>query len=590
MKRNHIALFNKTNKVERRIKLFMLLIVGFFAVLVFRLWTIQIYRQEDYLQSSLNNMQRLAPIQSIRGEIRDSNGKILAKDVNYHDVWIKLNYKNSRRAVTPDVQKSLEMLSDILGKSYKRLEYDYLHKTRDPFYKRLQVCVANRIPPHQYVILEERKMEFPEEAMIFARKVPTRYYHYNSLAAHILGLTGPIDANEKNNEEFADYAPYSLVGKSGIEKQYESYLHGSDGLNRIIVDKNEIQRSPSLEVKAAVPGNNIVLNLVYEYQFAAERILGASAGVIIVSTTDNRLLAMASNPRYDLNEYRKKYGVYLTDPLNPFYHRAVSGKYEPGSVFKIYEAFALLEELKISPEHKVYCPGYFSQWATRWNCHKKTGHGYLNLYEAICLSCNVYFYEMVGAKLNIPGGRRLRKWAIEFGFEDKTGVDLPDEPSPSAFPSKDTERALNFAYTPGVGVNNAIGQGGVLFSPLQVHTAACAIVNNGVLYQPQVAQKILSHGGEVIKTFEPMKAGMVNASTKTFQTVRKAMWEVVNHPRGTGRQLKDYPNFTVAGKTGTAQAGNRGEPHAWFVCFGPYENPEIVITVMIENGGHGGEV
>lgn len=590
MKRQKIVLTPKSTKVDRRVHMFLFLVMAVFTIMVFRLWTIQVYRQEDYKKYALDNQNRPVPVQSIRGDIRDCNGKILAKDVNYRDVWITLNLEGGRPVVTPAVRKSLELLSDILGRSYKRLEYDYLHKERDPFYKQVQVCVAQRIPPHKYVALEERILEFPEEAMIFPRKVPTRYYHYGSLAAHLLGTTGPVDEKEKGLEQYAEYAPYSLIGKSGVEKQYESDLHGADGINLITVDKNEIQRGPTVELKPAVSGNHIVLNIDYKLQYAAEQILGASAGAIVVSTTNNAILAMASNPRFDLNEFHNKHGQYVLDPMKPFMHRAVAGKYEPGSVFKIFESFALLEELKISPEATVFCPGHFDIWGNRWNCMKKEGHGSVDFYRAICVSCNVYFYDMVGKKLNYPDGRRLYKWASEFGFTDRTGIDLPDEPPAAVFPSKDTSRNPKYPYTPGVGVNNAIGQGGVWLSPLQVNTAVCSIANNGILYKPRLAKKILSHDGEVVRTIEPDIAGRLDAGAQTFEIVHKGMWEVVNNPRGTGRSLKDYPSFTLAGKTGTAQPGNRGDPHAWFVCYGPFENPEIVITVMIENGGHGGEV
>lgn len=565
--------------------MFLFLVTAVFTVLVFRLWTIQVYRQQDYEEFSLRNRVREVPVQSIRGEIRDYKGRTLAKDVNYRDVWITLNFKNGHRVVTPAVRRSLELLSEILDRSYKRLESDYLNKKRDPFNKNWEVCVATRIPPHKFVSLEERRIEFPEEAMIFARKVPTRYYHYGSLAAHILGLTGPIDSNEKEKAQYTDYAPYSLVGKSGIEKQYESYLHGRDGLNVITVDKNEIQRGPTIEIQEAVPGNNVVLNIDYDLQFAAEQILGASAGTIVVSTTDNAIRAMASNPRYDLNEYRSKYGIYLTDPSSPFLHRAVAGKYEPGSVFKLIDLFPILEDLKISPEYRVHCPGHFSRWGNIWDCHWKPGHGNMNLYEAVCRSCNVYFYTLIGEQLSTDGGQRLRKWAIEFGLTDKTGIDLPDEPPAAPFPSKDTMRG----WTRGVGVNNAIGQGGVLLSPLQVNTAVTAIANGGVLYKPRLAQKILSQEGREIKAVEPEIAGLVDASTETFNIVKRAMWEVANNPRGTATRRLKVEGVVVAGKTGTAQAGNRGKAHAWFVCYAPYENPEIIMTIMLENGGHGGE-
>jgi len=587
MKQKKIPLSMKSFKVDRRIHVILFLIAAVFTVLVFRLWTIQVYNQADYKLARLGNMTREVEIQSVRGDIRDRYGRVLARDVSNRDIWITINKK---REITPAVRISLELLSEILDKPYESLEKAYRTKERES--KRREIRVAERIPHHVYVTLEERKIEFPKEAMIFARKVPTRSYHNDTLAAHILGYTGPIDKKETKMERYAKYAPYSLIGKAGIEKQYELYLHGSDGINKIIVDKNEIQRGAAEEIKSAIPGNNVILNIDNDYQLAAEQILGVSEGVIIVSDPrDNSIMAMASNPRYHPKYYRD----YLRAPNQPLFDRAIQGKYEPGSVFKIFEAFAILEELKISPEYEVFCSGTWSKpgWKMKARCHKLSGHGYMNLYDAIKLSCNVYFYTLVGEKMCVDGGRRLRKWAMEFGFEDKTGIDLPDEATASIFPSRETERhSSQRKWYHGNAISHAIGQGGVLFTPLQVNTALCGIANGGTLYKPQLAQKIISSKGEVIKTFEPEIAGKIEASTKTFEIVQKAMWEVVNHPRGTGRRLSGFKdmNFTMAGKTGTAQPGNRGVPHAWFVCYGPFEKPEIAITVLIVNGGHGGAV
>ncbi len=585
MKQKKIPLSMKSFKVDRRIHVILFLIAAVFTVLVFRLWTIQVYNQADYKLARLGNVEREVEIQSARGDIRDRYGRVLARDVSNRDIWITIGKK---REITSAVRTSLELLSEILDKPYESFKQAYLHKERES--KRWEIRVAERIPPHKYVILEERKIEFPEEAMIYARKVPTRYYHNDTLAAHILGYTGPIDKKEKKMERYDKYAPYSLIGKTGIEKQYESYLHGSDGINKIIVDKNEIQRGSAEEIKPAIPGNNVILNIDNDYQLAAEQILGVSEGVIIVSDPrDNSIMAMASNPRYHPKYYRD----YLYAPNRPLFDRAIQGKYEPGSVFKIFEAFALLEELKISPDYEVYCPGVYTNWDLKMRCHKATGHGYINLYDAITLSCNVYFYTMVGEKMCVDGGRRLRKWAMNFGFEDKTGIDLPDEAAATIFPSKETERfTAQKKWYHGNAISHAIGQGGVLFTPLQVNTALCAIANGGTLYKPQLAQKIISPKGESIKNFEPEIAGKIEASTKTFEIVKKAMWEVVNNPRGTGRRLGGFKDvdFTMAGKTGTAQPGNRGVPHAWFVCYGPFEKPEIAITVLIVNGGHGGDV
>ncbi len=569
-----------------------------FVFLVFRLWTIQIYQNEKFKNIAQDNYQRRVVVPSQRGKIRDRYGYILAEDVNFWDVWIPFK-RNSRgeRIVTKEIDTTLQILSGILERPYNTLVHRYKTVPTDINYKHLRVCIEERIPFNKYIAILERKNEFPDEAMVFTVEMPTRSYRYGDLAAHVLGYTRKIGPKELQQKRYEGYSHRDRIGKSGIEDEYEEFLRGQDGINLIYVDKHEIQRGGAVEVKKAISGNDVFLTIDYKLQQAAELVLGASRGAIIVSNpNDNSILALASSPRYDPNYRITHNSQYITDPDHPLYHRAIASWYPPGSVFKPFELFALLEDLNIDPDDTVYCPGRFSlPGGPTWRCHKLAGHGKMDMINALARSCDVYFYEMVGNRL---GMEQLAAWAINFGFNDITGIDIPGEKN-YPFPF----RIINGK---GDKINLSIGQGRLVLTPLQINTALTAIVNRGMLFKPRVSQRIeFVDPNKPDKTFESQLAGTIEATSETFSLVHKAMYEVCNNlVNGTGRRIYDQDpdqpwryvqdeDFIVAGKTGTAQTASleSGHPsHAWFVCFGPFEDPEIVITVLVENGGHGGDV
>ncbi len=600
MMQNQATQVSKSQRIDRRLHIFLTLSLAIFSIFVFRLWSLQIYQQEQFELLAKNNSIRQVIVPSQRGKILDRNGKVLAEDVNYWDVWVPIS--NWRRTITDEVSQTLQLLSEILDEPYATLERRYKTGRRDENYKHERILIKERIPFDQYREIEERRIEFPKEAMVFTQEMPTRHYRYGSSAAHVLGHTGQITAEELKKERYANYSRRDRVGKTGIEYQYEKYLRGEDGVREIFVDTHEIQRGIAREVKKTVSGNNVRLNIDMELQQAAESILGASKGAIIVSDPQNSILALVSSPRFDPNRYREDFDKNLLAPDNPLYHRAIATGHPPGSVFKIFEVFGFLENLGIDPSHQVFCSGRFYLPGVRrpWRCHKRSGHGDMDLIQAISKSCDVYFYEM-GKRLGLE---RISTTAVDFGLNKRTGIDLPSEKY-YPFPS----RATHPDWTKGKTINLSIGQGEMRSTPIQINTALAAIVNNGTLYQPLVGREIIFQDGNK-QSIQPEITGTISAASETFAIVKKGMWEVCNDViGGTGRRVYDQDpdnpwryamneDFVIAGKTGTAQSGKiivdgelvDKEPHAWFVCYGPYENPEIVITILVEFSGHGGEV
>ncbi len=575
MKRKKSPLHSKPNLVDRRLQVFLLLVIGVLCILVFRLWTIQIYQNEKYVKLSERNFYREVPVLSERGRILDRNGWVLASDENYWDVWIPIAKRSGgKNVVVPEVKMSLELLSDILDEPYSSLEAKYTNGRRDIHYKQNRVRVATRIPWQYYVAIRERTIEFPSKAMVFTQPAPTRRYWFEETAAHILGYTSEINKRELAARTKMGYKSGDRIGRTGIERQYELLLRGIDGVNQVIVDKYEIQQGQATPKELAKPGSDVVLHLDKDLQQAAEMILGVSDGVMIATDPRNgAVLAMASNPRFNPHHP----SAYMNDPKQPLFHKAVSGFYEPGSVFKVFETLALLETegFHVNPTDTVFCSGVFTLGGNPWRCHKREGHGHLDMYGAVAKSCNVYFYT----KISQLGFDRLYPWLSEFGFNRLTNIDLPNEkiePFPTPKYKGDT-------------INMSIGQGDVLLSPIQVATALNAIANRGTVYQPQLAHKILAPDEQVLQVFKPKVAHQIEAATKTWDIIHQSMWDVVN-AGGTGRRiLMPDDDFEIAGKTGTAQTSIGDLTHAWFVCFAPYDEPEIAITIITELAGHGGE-
>lgn len=571
----------KSAAVDRRVQIVLIGCIAIFSILLFRLWTIQIFQQDKYQVLAEKNYSRNVPILSERGKILDRKGRILAEDVNFWDVWLPIitDYRG-RRVVTDEMDRTLRILSGILERPYETLKKRYLTQRRDFYYKQNRVCVAKGVRFSDYAAIQTRMIEFDAGAIVYTEEVPSRRYLYEDSAAHILGYTGEIDRQQLNDPRFNGYSMGDRIGKAGVEKQYEYLLRGKDGVKKVMVDKNDIQQGAAMQLIKAVPGNDVVLNLDIDLQRKAEEVLGASPGVIIVSKPDNgAVLAMASNPRFDPNHYAE----YLTATDDPLYHKAIKGTYPPGSVFKIFETLPLLESLGVDPSAEVVCNGvtYFGNHS--WRCHKRGGHGPVDMIEAITVSCNCYFYEMIGRHL---GEKRLYNMAVDLGFTTPTGIDLPEETN-AQYPTRATQGSW---YT-GDTVNLSIGQGYLRLTPIQIATALNAIANRGHLYQPRVARMGLDPEGEVIDRFEPIAANEIEASTKTWETIHTAMCNVIDDQySGTGRRIREGLPVQVAGKTGTAQTSDPQErTHAWFVCFAPAEAPEISITVLTELAGHGGE-
>ena len=423
--------------------------------------------------------------------------------------------------------------------------------------------------------------------------------------AHILGYVGEISNAELEKDSYSEYKSGDIVGKYGIERCLDEYLRGESGGEQVEVNVDG-RRLKVLGRVASVPGYNIALTIDAGLQKVSRDAFTGQEGIaIVMDPRDGSILAMVSKPSFDPNLFNRgisedDWNKLSSDPMSPLQNKAISGQYPPGSTYKLIVAAAALQEGLITTDKKFSCDGTYRMGNRVFRCWKKKGHGAVDLHRAIVESCDVYFYNLG----ELLGVNKLAEYAREFGLGSKSGVILPGEKG-GLVPTKEWKlRRVKEPWQKGETTSLAIGQGFVLVTPLQLLNAYCAVANGGSLYKPRIVKEIVTAKGEVIKEFPPEKKATLAISKENIDTLRYALWGVVNEDRGTGRVLRRKER-DVSGKTGTAQVIKMPEDgedvdkeeipykfrdHALFVCFAPYDNPEIAVAVIVEHGGHGGSV
>jgi penicillin-binding protein 2 len=437
--------------------------------------------------------------------------------------------------------------------------------------------------------IEEWKLELPG---VITEVEPQRVYPTSRFAAHLLGYV-----REASDEQLKQgrYRRGEMVGQSGLERLLDEYLRGQDGGERIEVDA---MGRPVRRVQATEPhaGAQVITTIDRGIQEAAERAMEGLAGAVVVMDPRNGdVLAMVSTPAFEIDRFtgtidRDAWMRVVQDPNFPLLNRTIQTQYAPGSVFKIVVAAAGLQERSITPLDRSYCNGEFHLGTATFKDWKEGGHGTVDLHHAIAQSCNIFFYE-AGLKV---GGAAIVKYASTFGFGQPTAIDLPGEKS-GLLPKPQTVRGRQgktMAYPPGETVNMSIGQGTVLVTPMQVARFMAAVANGGVLWRPRLVQRV-ERPDRVVWSDQGQVAGHAELSPVVWAFLRQSLWAVVND-NGTGAAAR-IPGLDIAGKTGTAQMiakskAEKGQDHAWFAAFAPAKAPEVVIVVLVERGGKGGQV
>lgn len=459
--------------------------------------------------------------------------------------------------------------------------------------------------------INERNNEFPG---ISIETNSIRTYEYGSLAAHVLGYTRKISSDEYN-ERKDTYDINDIIGKTGIEAMFEEYLKGTKGEKEVEMSVDGTIASENI-TQNAISGSNIVLTIDANLQKVTEQALAdcvekikaggfaqtynAKGGAaVVMNVNTGEVLSMASYPSYEpqwfVGTLQSDKWDYMNDnETHPLLNKTIQGTYEPGSTFKMITAIAGLETGAITTKERINDTGIYKKYGIEMKCWYYTsyhkGHGYLNVTQALQHSCNYFFYE-TGDRMGIS---TLAKYALHFGLGKRTGIELPSE--------KEGTVASKNINGLGDTLNAAIGQGNNSFTPIQIAKYISSIANGGTVVQPSIVKTILnSDGTEVsqdeIRKFVNNKLGIteendgIEISQESIQVAKEGMRMATSEAGGTAYKIfKDF-KVEVAGKTGSAEAGTDANKNdlvnAWFVCFAPFENPEVAIVVMIENGGHG---
>ncbi len=578
---------NEAPEVSKAFVAANIVIIVAFSLIFSRLWYLQILNGTYYKGLSENNRIRIQEIAAPRGTLFDRAGAPLVDSFPSFDVSLF-------RQDVPDMEALIPVLSRVLHLDPQRLRARLEAARGIPAHQPLKI--KTDITREELAAVETHRLDLPG---VVVDMVIRRNYPYKNLASHLIGYLGEISPEEMEKEEFAAHKLGYLVGKYGVEQKFETELMGENGGRQIEVNA----RGQKIRVLGQVepnPGNNVYLTLDLELQKVAEEAMAGKQGAVVAMDPQNGdILAMVSKPDFDPNLFSRgispeNWKAIADNPAHPLQNRAIQGAYPPGSVFKILVAIAGLEEKMITPETAFHCPGFYSFGNRDYRCWKKEGHGTVKLRRAIVESCDVYFYQL-GMRLGV---NRIAKYASAAGLGSPTGFPLGKE-RPGLVPTSDwKKKRFGVPWQGGENLSVAIGQGYNLATPLQIACTLSALFNGGKYYQPRIARAVRAPHGEDLAEIPPLVLRNIPISEETIEFVREALWGVVNAPGGTGARAR-VEGYNVAGKTGTSQVIQRKEgkseptspefqDHAWFACFAPSSNPEIVVAVLVEHGGGGG--
>jgi len=608
-----------------------------FAIVVGRLFHLQILRGAEYAQIAHENVIRRVTLPTTRGNIRDSQGRVLASSRSSFNVLLVPGrvmpsarpQRRSRNAT--DKPDSFTRIADTL-----RLNPDerlrLAARIRD-------ACVTDedRSPCWRPILVrEDLSRDIVAELKQHANEMsgaevvsqPVRYYPYKNQGAHLLGYTSEIDAEtlgkyrppgyeqlsaeERQKVNPLGYEPGDIVGATGVERAWESYLRGQRGWEKRVVDaRGRYRTGPGTERLLDAPsrqeplsGRDLRLTIDMELEQAVERAMRAHAAgaAVVVDVRTGRLLALHSKPDFNPNDLaggsgkeriREAFNKLYTDPLRPMLDKTMSGVFHPGSTFKPFSALAALEDKLIPPLEKERCDGYLSFGRRIFRCAHV--HGKVDMHEAIAESCNIYFFKLAES----VGMDRIAHIATEFGLGQKTGIGVNPEAS-GRIPTR-SWYALRYKgqFRIGFTLNTSIGQGATTVTPLQLALAYAALANGGTVYSPQLVRAVETSDGAIVQDFPPRVRQKAKVSPENLSRVNEALYAVVNEEKGTAFPVRDR-TLEVAGKTGTAQTGyvNPGSDdpkkawylsrdHAWFAAYSPARAPEIAVVVLVEHGGSG---
>ena len=573
--------FEELDRIRIRLIILGGVVILIFSLLASRLWFLQITEGKKYTEFSQGNRVRLIPEPALRGIIYDRNGVILAENRPAYQLQLI-------REDTPDLENTLEKVSHALNLSLEEMNKQIMAKHDLAQFK--PIILIDDLEYEKAMYLEAFQDDFPGVTIVVQ---PRRYYPYNNLAAHLIGYVGIVQEDWKKLPE-EKRSSSQIVGHSGVELLENDHMIGLDGGRQAEVDHMGREIQVLGEPVASVTGEDIHLNIDIRLQKVATKAMeGESGAVIVTKTRTGEILAIASFPDFDPNLFSggidlENWDRLLANPEDPLGNKAIQGLYAPGSIFKIITAYAGLDQGVITPQTEHVCKAeYFIKGRDEpFKCWKEEGHGKVNLLKAIMGSCNIYFYNTgVGA-----GVEQIHKYAKLFRLGKITSMGLHNEKA-GTIPNNEWKIAnLKEPWYEGETPVAAIGQGYITTTPIQVINLINILANDGLWIPPSL-----------FKEQKGLKPQQIPLKEEYLNLIREGMVAVVNSPGGTAKKVK-FEEFTVAGKTATSQvishktletmdnetkANKIFQNHAWFVAFGPAEDPEISVLALVEHGGGG---
>jgi len=626
---------------RRRFKWMALVAFVAFGAIVCRLFQLQVLEGSSYASIAHENIIRRVPLPTTRGVIHDRQGKVLASSRAAYDLYVVPGrVMRSARPAHPNRLRDTDELPDTWPRIADILRLNPEERTR--FDAKLHTaCITDedKSPCWRPVLVRqdlardtvaELKQHDTELVGAEVVRAPVRYYPFKNLGAHDVGYVAEIDAEtlgryrapgyesmtaeERQKVNPLDYESGDIVGSTGVEHAWESYLRGQRGWEERVVDaRGRYRTGPDTERlkdknsrQDPIPGRDIRLTLDIELEQSIEHAMHnqRAGAAVVVEVRTGRLLALYSKPDFDPNDLsggggrermRQTVARLYGDPLQPTLDKTTSGSFQPGSTFKPFSALAALEGRRLDPEDTERCDGFLMFGHRAFRCTHV--HGRVNMHQAIAESCNMYFIKVAEA----VGMDDIARMATEFGLGEKTGLGVNPE-APGRMPTR-SFYALRYGgkFYEGYTMNAAIGEGATTVTPLQLALAYAALGNGGTLYSPELVRAVESEDGTVVQDFAPRVRRKVNVKPSNLALVNEALYAVVNETIGTAYQVRD-PALDVAGKTGTAQTAPappgaaEKDPkmmdwyranHAWFAAYAPAKAPEIAVAVLVEHGGGG---
>ena len=572
-------IYEDFSPILNRVQIVTILIEVLFLVLALYYWKVQILDYKKYWKMSEANRTREVILPAPRGVLTDRGGAVILADNQgaFNASLIRENCKNPKESY-PRISRLLGLTEDELKKRIEKYAGQPLFKP---------IVVKDNLILDEVSRIEARKADLPE---LVIETEPRRIYPFQSLGAHVIGYMQEPSPEELRTV-YKDRRLGDLVGKTGIEAIYDSRLVGVDGKAVEVVDSLG-RRMDELSRVEPNPAPKLRLTLDYDLQAKAEELLtGREGAIIVLEAKTGDVLALASYPTFDPNKFINRFTPeewlgLLKSPDTPLINRAIQGLYSPGSIFKIVMASGALASGAIAEETTFFCGGSAEFYGHPFACWFQGGHGALNLYNAIRYSCNVYFYN-IARRMGIE---EIAASAQKFGLGAKTGIDLPGEKEGLVPTPEWKKKTRNAAWYPGETISVGIGQGPLQVTPLQISVVTALVANRGIRIRPHLLFGDASPNGQ--------QEERVSIESGVFDKVIEGMWRSVNE-QGTGQAAR-IENFNVCGKTGSSQTVSsekaekmapqmkQKKTHSWFTGFAPRDNPQVVVTVLVEFGGLGG--